>query len=401
MARLDCKNPRMRMDSVMRVARHALPLPGGLVLAAALLSSTPSLAQTARGEAAALEFKSDLPWTRLVLQEGNAKITGVAQLRVPGPLRGDYWLSASGRGVETQRGRVGIRLDEEGSRIVSQGPVPLRDRFLRSLFFPGFAQYGYREYGKATVMSMSAVATIIATGIAQDKVWDEEEEKDRAEEAVDEATNPTDRQRLVADYREALEEENLARARRNLYLFSTIGVWSVSLIDAVFYAPEFHVTTASDHSLSVAMQRKTRGAALVRAITFPGLGQQYNGQSLKGLMVATGGIACTVLFLHEQDDLLKARSQVTQFESRVELTPAGPERDSFEAQLARAEDEADGEERDRDLSLILLGTYWGVSILETMLSFDQPWGDSTVGSGWSFGMNATPEQAGVFASRAF
>jgi hypothetical protein len=85
----------------------------------------------------------------------------------------------------------------------------------------------------------------------------------------------------------------------------------------------------------------------------------------------------------------------------VELTPDGPERDSYIEQLGRAEDEAENEERDRNWTLALLGTYWGISILDTMMNFDKPWGDDTVGSGWDFGLKATPDEAGIFASRDF
>jgi hypothetical protein len=149
------------------------------------------------------------------------------------------------------------------------------------------------------------------------------------------------------------------------------------------------------------MQKRSLGAAVTRSAVFPGLGQHYEGHSTKGALVATGAIASTVLFLHEHDDLLKARSEVTQLEVRIDLTPPGDERDAMESALSRAEDEADAEERDRNLTLILLGAYWGISLLDTVISFEQPWGESTVGSGWSFGMNATPEQAGVVATRAF
>jgi hypothetical protein len=371
----------------------------GVMLAAAVFAPA-AHAQVPRTEGPSLEFRSDLPWSKLVLQR-EAKITGVSTLRVPGPLRGDHWLSASGKGIETQRGRVGIRLDEEGSRIVSQGGVPFRERTLRSLLFPGFAQAGYLEYGKSTLMGASAIAAIVATGIAQDRVWDKEEIALDAERALEESTDPAAEDALRLQARLANEDENLARAQRNLYLMTTGAVWGLSLVDAMFFAPEFHVTSASDASLSLAMRKRSRTRAAVRSLTFPGQGQYYNGHPRKGIFVATGGIAATVLFLHEQDDFLKAQNAVNQFEARVDLTPPGAERDFFVSELARVQDEADAEARDRNWTLILLGTYWSVAFFETMLSFEQPWGETTVGEGWSFGMSAAPERAAIVASRAF
>ena len=212
-----------------------------------------------------LEFRADLPYSRLAL-DGDAKIKGLTPLRIPGPLNGDYWLTAEGRGVEKQRGHVSIRLDEEGPRIVAHGPVTQSTSIRRALLFPGLAQAGFREHGRALLMATSAIGSIVMVGVTQDDLWEESEEKDAVENDLLLATTPEDRERLQADLREAEEEESLARSRRNLYLLSTAAVWTISLVDAAFFKPNFDVSGANETTLAVAMNEKTRGAAIARSL---------------------------------------------------------------------------------------------------------------------------------------
>lgn len=373
-----------------------------VVLAAAFLAlPQAAFAQTAeRTEAKALEFRADLPYSRLSL-EGAAKIKGLTPLRIPGPLNGDYWLEAEGGGIEKQRGRISIRLDEEGPRIVAQGPVTQSTSIRRALLFPGLAQAGFREHGRALLMSVSAIGSIIMVGATQDDLWEESEEKDAVENDLSLATTPEDRERLQADLREAEEEESLDRSRRNLYLLSTAAVWTISLVDAAFFKPEFNVSAANEATLALAMQEKTRGAAIARSLLFPGLGQQYNGQSEKAFAIASVGIFGCAVLVAQQEDVLQSQSEFDQVSVRASNAPPGPERDALLNQAKLLAAERDVQADHRLWALIGLGTYWGLSLLDTALSFDEPWGAAPVGEGWKFGMAPVGQGAGFVAMRRF
>jgi len=351
---------------------------GRCVVLAAALHWTPPLAfgQTAettppasRTEPKVLEFRADLPYSRLSL-EGEANIKGLTPLRVPGPLNGDFWLEAEGRGVEKQRGRVSIRLDEEGPRIVAQGPVTTSTNVRRALLFPGLAQFGFREHGRGLLMATSAIGTIVMVGVTQDELWEESEEKDAIENQLTFATTPADRERLQNDLREAEEEESVARSRRNLYLYSTIGVWAISMADAALFSPNFEVSAANENTLQIAMQQKSRGGAIGRSLLFPGLGQQYNGQDEKAFAIASVGIFGVAVALVQHEDVLQAESELDQITVRASNTPPGPERDALLERAKRQAAERDNQADHRLWALVGLGTYWGLSLLDTALSFD-------------------------------
>lgn len=368
-----------------------------LVVLAASFFATTSSAQSPNSEEKSLEFKTDLPWSSLALR-GSSQVRGVSPLRVPGPLSGDFWLTAKGRGVETQRGRVSIRLDEEGSRIVSYGALPFRQKFFRGLLFPGYAQWRAGDRGRGALLATGAIAALLATAREQDEVWNREEVRESAERTFLTTTNPALRPFALANLREAQEEENVARAQRNLYLISAGAVWGVGLLDAVLFAPDFNATSADESTLSLSMEKRSRGSALLRSVVFPGLGQEYSGSPRKGALVAIGAALAGALLLHESADLKQAESEVTQSFARIAVLPAGPDRDAARALLGRFEDEVDTASRDRNLALLLLAGYWGVSLLDTALSFDEPWGSTPVGEGWSFGMSSSTERTLVVAS---
>jgi hypothetical protein len=353
-----------------------------------------------RSDAKVLEFRADLPYSRLSL-EGESKIKGLTPLRIPGPLNGDYWLTAQGRGVEKQRGRVSVRLDEEGPRIVAQGPVTASTNIRRALLFPGLAQFGFREHGRGLLMAGSAIGSIVMVGVTQDDLWKEAEEKDAIENQLQFATDPQDQERLQANLREAEEEESLARSRRNLYLLSTIGVWAISMADAAFFSPKFEVSAANENTLAIAMHEKSRGAAIGRSLLFPGLGQQYNGQDEKAFAIASVGIFGVAVLLAQQEDVMQEQSELDQTTVRASNLPPGPERDALleKAKLQAAERDIQADHR--LWALIGLGTYWGLSLLDTALSFDEPWGAAPVGEGWKFGLSPIGEGAGVVAMRRF
>jgi len=359
-----------------------------------------AFAQAERPESKGLEFRTDLPWSRLSLR-GDAKVSGVSPLRIPGPLTGDYWLTAEGRGVEKQRGRVSIRLDEEGSRIVAQGAVSPAQTTRRSLLFPGYAQLGYSEHGRAILMGVSGIASLVMVAFAQDNLWDETDEKDAVESELAAAAGADDRARLQRDLRESEEEESLARSQRNLYLYSTAAVWGVSLADAAFFSPRFDVSGANETTLSIDMHKRTRPGAIVRSLLFPGLGQQYNGQSTKAFFVATGGILATALLLTQHEDVLQAESEFDQVSVRAANTPVGPERDVLLEQAKLQAVERDSQARQRVWALAGLGAFWGVSLLDTALSFDEPWGSAPVGEGWKFGLRSVAQSPGIVAMRRF
>lgn len=354
-------------------------LGGAAVFAAVavLAAASDASAQASRREGRALEFKTDLPWAVLALQ-GDDDIHGVSPLRVPGPLVGDFWLSASGSGVETERGRVRVGLDEAGSRVESWGAIPFRETLMRSLLFPGYPQARYRERGKSRLMVLGGLVGLGLTGWAQWEFWERDDDVAALEQGIAASTSEAERAALRRDLSDAQEEKSFAGDRRLLFAGATGVVWGVSLLDAVAFAPDFHVSAADEAGISLALRRKTRLDAVLRGVVFPGLGQAYNGRTNKAVVAALAAGGAGAWLLHEQDDYNRAVADFRKVRSRYDAATSVAERTALLSEQQALFDDVTDRESDRDLALKLLAGVWGLSLLDTVLDFDSGWGERPV-----------------------
>jgi hypothetical protein len=357
--------------------------------------------QSVYAEGRALEFRTDLSWTRLVFG-GEEKIAGTSPLRVPGPLAGDFWLSAGGPGVETQRGRVRIRLDENGSRISHYGQPPLQESLMRSALFPGYPQLRSGHYGRSFYFAALGVTAGVLAILAQDEVSDAEDRLDAAERAASQAVTASERTRLLLDAQDRLEDYDYEIDRRNLYLMSLAAVWGVSAVDAVIFAPGFNVAFADENSLTLGMRRKTRFDAMLRSLVLPGLGQAYNGQGRKAALVAMGAAGAIGWLIHEQDRYNDAVRDYEKVNARLGAAWEIEELEILRERGNRLFEEVDDRYRNRNIALGIVGGYWGLAILDTALSFGEPWGRKRVSPGGSsLGWSVDPARGRVGARIRF
>ncbi len=349
----------------------------GLAALALLAGAPDASAQASRREGRALEFKTDLPWADLQL-EGDDEIHGVSPLRIPGPLEGDFWLSASGRGVETERGRVRVGLDEAGARVESWGAIPFRETFMRSLLFPGYPQARYNEDGKSRLLILGGLVGLGFTGWAQWELWQRDDDLTELEQRIAAATTESERDALTRERLDAQEEKSFAADRRLLFAGATGVVWGVSILDAIAFAPDFHVSAADEAGLSLALRRKTRLDAMLRSVVFPGLGQAYNGRSNKAVVAALAAGAAGTWLLHEQDDYNRAVADFRKVRGRFENASSVAERTALLSQQQALFEDVSDRESDRDLAMMLLAGVWGLSLLDAALDFDSGWGETPV-----------------------
>lgn len=371
---------------------------GWLVAAVVACWASSASAQLSSAEGRALEFRTDLPWGRLSL-EGHHGARGPTPLRVPGPLRGEFWLTASGAGVESQRGQVRVGLDELGSQITSYGRPSSGTALRRSLVFPGFHQLRIHETGKGLLMGVAGATSagmLIWSELKYRSASDDTDTARRAFEASGVLAERIALQRVLSDRR---EDENRAVDRRNLALIALGAAWGVSAIDALLFAPDFEVRQVDANSLTIGMRPKTRVDAAVRSMVFPGLGQRYNGESTKAGLVAVGGLAAAGLVFYKQDRYLDSVAELNKSRARFESATTVAEQNEFfleqEARFADSEDRY----RDRNTAVAIAATYWGLSVLDAILAFGEPWGGERVGS--SLGLTADPLNGALAAQVTF
>jgi hypothetical protein len=348
-------------------------------------------------EGHALEFATNLPWTRLAL-EGNEKVRGVSPLRVPGPASGEYWLVAGGAGVEAQRGRVRIRLDENGSRIAAYGGVPYTERLLRATLYPGFAQLRYRERGKGIFMALAASASLGFALKTQNDVWNAEDDRDATLRAFESTGLASEKLRLQSELADAEEDVDFATERRDLLLAAAGATWAVSYVDALLFGPRLDVSRADERSLTLGMHGKSRLDAVVRSLVFPGLGQAYNGEPRKGAWMAAGAVAAAGWALWEQDAYNESVSELRKIDVRLSHAASLPERGALVAERNRRFDRVESDYDDRNIALGLAAGAWGLAVIDAFLAHGKQWGDRHVrGSRATLGWVADPANGAVAA----
>jgi hypothetical protein len=337
-------------------------------LIAILLPPAGVLAQYGPPEPPALEFETNVAHSRLELM-GRERIRGLAPLQVPGPLQGEFWLNASGPQLEPQRGRVRIGLDSSGSRIVSYSPISFQERLLAGLIFPGYAQIRYREGAKGAFLGTAAAAGLALGLWAQFELWDAKDEVTASTLALTEVGISDDelfaRERAVLD---AVESEDFATKRRNLFLGATAATWGIGLLDALVFAPDFRVRRANQGSLSLALQRRSKFQAGIRSLVFPGLGHHYYGANRRAFLAALGGIAAVGYVLYEQDDYNDAVAAREQAQLHLDHARTEEEEAVGRIQLNSATDEVDSQDRDRKLAFGVTIGVWGLSLLDALWS---------------------------------
>ncbi|HMB71662.1 MAG TPA: DUF5683 domain-containing protein [bacterium] len=324
-------------------------------------------------EEPAIEFRTNVPWARMVLA-GKQSIAGRSPLRVPGPLIGNYWLEASGTGLERQRGRVRFALNEEGSRVYSFGAIPFRQNFTRSIVFPGYSQYSFGQTVKGVGMAGLAAGGI---GLA---IWANGDMNsardamgtlaDRLDVTSDPDTAAVTREML---YDASAEAKHLEK-RRDLMIKATGTVWAIGMIDALLFTPRFDARDVDEGSVTLTLRTGTRARAMIRSLVFPGLGQEYNGDHKKAFLAGTGGVLAASYLLWRQDEVYREEAGLEQAEARLASNPTAESTAQRDGRL-RDLDDARGV---RDWALRIAVGYWALSLLDTALTFNEPWGEVPV-----------------------
>lgn len=387
----------------MSLRRTLIPSLFELSIAAALLPfAVPGIChgQTLFQEGRSLEFRTDQDWSRMRL-EGREEINGVSPLRVPGPLAGEFWLSAWGPGVELQRGRVNVQLDGNGTGILSYGKRGFPETFLHSLLYPGLVQYGQGQEAKGFYLGTAAAAGVIGTLVSEVQLWQERDRVEKADRRYHAATVSSERHDLLNIRQDRREDRDRAVDRRTVWALGTAAVWGVGMLDAILFSPDFRVRSAGEGSLTLGMNRKSRMKAISHSLLFPGLGQEYNGEHTKSAWVASGAVAAGLWLMNRQDQYAEAVADYNKSHHRFLSAQTVDERDEYAGLQQDRYNTVIDRRRDRDVAIGILGGYWFLSMVETALSFDESWGGNTVRQGGSMGLMVDPMEGAVAAQWKF
>jgi hypothetical protein len=188
----------------------------------------------------------------------------------------------------------------------------------------------------------------------------------------------SEREARRLDLLDAQENKTYAANRRNLFLGAAGVVWGVGAIDALKFGPAFHVTQADEAGLTIALRKKSRKSAMIRAIVFPGLGQEYNGRPRKALVLGSAGVGLGIWYLKAQDDYNQAVSDFERVRTRYEESTSVDERTALLAQQQSLFAEVDNRNRSKGVAMDSLVGLWVLSLVDSAIDFGGSWGGASV-----------------------
>jgi hypothetical protein len=85
-----------------------------------------------------------------------------------------------------------------------------------------------------------------------------------------------------------------------------VSVWSYSLL---FGAANNWAQTAEDSSRAVSVRYKSPNGAMVRSALLPGLGQWYNGQKFKAILVLGGELGLMANAIYQNQQVVRSQTE--------------------------------------------------------------------------------------------
>jgi hypothetical protein len=235
-----------------------------LVLALSLAAAT-SAQQTPQS---GLTVRSNPDGAEVTLK-GDAIVTGITPTTFHQLLVGSYTVIVKRHGYENYKTHVMLDPNQPASLDVRLSPRTRIKAAARSLFVPGWGQYYGQQKTKGVLFTLLAAGSVGAFLIADHDFQNKNDLFKASEHAYDSSVAAgASYQELVraqaslaSTQKKAYDSENVRRAT----LGAVIGVWSLSLLDALLFFPEDHGTfTVKGISVTPDTKPGTLGLTLSR-----------------------------------------------------------------------------------------------------------------------------------------
>ncbi|UCD16872.1 MAG: PEGA domain-containing protein [Candidatus Zixiibacteriota bacterium] len=236
---------------------------GNVALAALLLLPLLAAGQTSTG---GFSINSS-PSGAEVMVKGALTVTGITPVSFMQGLEGVFKVQVRKHGYETYKSSVFLQSGRPMSLNVRLSPKTRMKAAARSLFVPGWGQaYSGRKF-KGRIFTLLAVGSMAAYLIADNDLDDKEDRHNEIREQYLLADTYEQKQRLYPLLREAREDAYDSENIRRITIGITVAVWSLNLLDALFFFPEKRDSYIVDQ-LSVQADFEQGGVRLVAACNF-------------------------------------------------------------------------------------------------------------------------------------
>jgi hypothetical protein len=129
---------------------------------------------------------------------------------------------------------------------------------------------------------------------------------------------------------------------------------------------EFLFTGKGNEKLSIKLPRKTRVKALLRSALFPGWGQAYADQKLKGAIIATAQLSTVGVFIYHN---VKYNDALDDFNAASNAVRRNPNDLNAQSTLSIAQKGLDSRFEKRRRAALLAGTVYLYNLLDILLFF--------------------------------
>ena len=237
-------------------------------LTIAALALTFTVAKSAQGADSGFTVTST-PLGAEVTLTGEATVVGVSPTTFRHPLVGDYQVSIRKYGYERYRSRVTLDPAKPLSLDVRLVPKTRLKSAVRSLFIPGWGQRYTEQKTKSFVFNLLAAGSVAVFLLADEEFRYRRDlytdTRARYDSSATAGASYDQMQRLhselVAKQQKAYDSETVRRAT----IGAVIGVWGLSVLDALFFFPSDYGTySVGGVSVAPSPQPGTLGLQLSR-----------------------------------------------------------------------------------------------------------------------------------------
>jgi hypothetical protein len=203
-----------------------------------ILGLGPAYAQNS--VSASLTVNSTPPGAEFTL-DGDATLSGITPAALTYPLIGEYSLTVTRHGYEKYRTRLVLDPSKPLQVDVDLSPRTGSKAALRSFFLPGWGQFYTEQKTKGFVFSLLFTGALLFYSSEHDDFKSKEDDYLRQLDEYDEALAQGSsydelthlHQRLITAQEDAYDAESDRRVAAG----AVIGVWGLSVLDALLFSP--------------------------------------------------------------------------------------------------------------------------------------------------------------------
>jgi len=232
------------------------------------------------------------PLGAMINLEGPTTVRGTTPFPLYPDQEGLYHVRVDLRGHETAFGAMTLRARGDVLRLDDETHDFRGERVFSSLILPGLGQIREARVTEGVLWSTLSLGSTVSVLFFQQHYQEAHDDFEAKQALLGQTRESGDA--YLGLLHETFRAETLARGRlreRNAAFIAVGGYWLVNLIDAAFFHSGFHAREASDGVLQIDLVRKNRARRAIRSALYPGLGQSYRGQRLRGVLYAAAATA--------------------------------------------------------------------------------------------------------------